>query len=155
MSREVFTTCNPLAVSCVLYQEEARTNLWGAGIYYDGVTCWDVNSSGVIIGTAVCSTTTTTTTSTTSTTTGAPVEYQIDNAASGDSASACSGATTTSIVYASPGNTVPYVSMILYDSTALTTPFVGSSGWRKLTGPLDTYAVEIDVNGEITNYVTC
>ena len=153
MSREVFTTCNPLAVSCVLYQEEARTTLWGAGIYYDGVTCWDVNSSGVIIGTAVC--TTTSTTSTTSTTTGAPVEYQIDNAASGDSASACSGATTTSFVYASPGNTVPYVSMILYDSTALTTPFVGSSGWRKLTGPLDTYAVEIDVNGEITNYVTC
>ena len=153
MSREVFTTCNPLAVSCVLYQEEARTNLWGAGIYYDGVTCWDVNSSGVIIGTAVCSTTTTT--STTSTTTGAPVEYQIDNAASGDSASACSGATTTSIVYAEPGNTVPYVSMILYDSTALTTPFVGSTGWRKLTGPLDTYAVEIDTSGEITNYVTC
>lgn len=153
MSREVFTTCNPLAVSCVLYQEEARTTTWGAGIYYDGVTCWDVNSSGVIIGTAVC--TTTSTTSTTSTTTGAPVEYQIDNAATGTSAGACSGATTTSIVYASPGNTVPYVSMILYDSTALTTPFVGSSGWRKLTGPLDTYAVEIDVNGEITNYVTC
>ena len=153
MSREVFTTCNPLAVSCVLYQEEARTTLWGAGIYYDGVTCWDVNSSGVIIGTAVC--TTTSTTSTTSTTTGAPVEYQIDNAASGTSNDACNGATTTSLVYASPGNTVPYVSMILYDSTALTTPFVGSSGWRKLTGPLDTYAVEIDVNGEITNYVTC
>jgi hypothetical protein len=54
MSREVFTTCNPLAVSCVLYQEEARTNLWGAGTYYDGVTCWVVNSSGVITGTASC-----------------------------------------------------------------------------------------------------
>lgn len=54
MSREVFTTCNPLAVSCVLYQEEARTNLWGAGTYYDGVTCWVVNSSGVITGTATC-----------------------------------------------------------------------------------------------------
>ena len=54
MSREVFTTCNPLAVSCVLYQEEARTNLWGAGTYYDGVTCWVVNSSGEITGTASC-----------------------------------------------------------------------------------------------------
>ena len=98
---------------------------------------------------------TTTTSTTTTTTTGAPVEYQIDNSATGTSNDACNSSTTTSIVYASPGNTVPYVSMILYDSTALTTPFVGSSGWRKLTGPLDTYAVEIDVNGEITNYVTC
>jgi hypothetical protein len=105
--------------------------------------------------TAAPTTTTTTLATTTTTTTGAPVEYQIDNAATGTSAGACSGATTTSLVYASPGNTVPYVSMILYNSTALTTPFVGSSGWRKLTGPLDTYAVEIDVNGEITNYVTC
>jgi hypothetical protein len=68
MSREVFSTCNPLAINCVLFQEEARTTLWGAGIYYDGVTCWDVNSSGVITGTAAC-TTTTSTTSTTSTTT--------------------------------------------------------------------------------------
>jgi hypothetical protein len=100
-------------------------------------------------------TTTTSTTSTTSTTTGAPVEYQIDNGASGDSASACSGATTTSIVYASPGNTVPIVGMFLYTNTGLTTPFVGSTGWRKLTGPLDTYAVEINTSGEITNYVTC
>jgi hypothetical protein len=71
MSREVFSTCNPLAINCVLFQEEARTTLWGAGIYYDGVTCWDVNSSGVITGTAVC-TTTTSTTSTTSTTTASP-----------------------------------------------------------------------------------
>ena len=71
MSREVFSTCNPLAINCVLFQEEARTTLWGAGIYYDGVTCWDVNSSGVIIGTAAC----TTTTSTTSTTTAAPPNY--------------------------------------------------------------------------------
>ena len=54
MSREVFTTCNPLAVSCVLYQEEAMTTLWGAGTYYDGVTCWVVNSSGEITGTASC-----------------------------------------------------------------------------------------------------
>ena len=112
-----------------------------------------------------CTTTTTTTTSTTSTTTvppttttttsGTPEEYQIDNGASGDSASACSSATTTSIVYAQAGFTVPFVGMFLYTNTALTTPFVGSTGWRKLTGPLDTYAVEINTSGEITNYVTC
>ena len=67
MSREVFSTCNPLAIDCVLYQEEARTTLWGAGIYYDGVTCWNVNSSGVITGTVSCTTTTTSTTTTTTT----------------------------------------------------------------------------------------
>lgn len=54
MSRQVFTTCNGLAVSCVLYQEEGLTTLWGAGTYYDGTTCWVVNSSGVITGTASC-----------------------------------------------------------------------------------------------------
>jgi hypothetical protein len=54
MSREVFTTCSTLAVSCVLYQEAGMTNLWGAGIYYDGATCWVVNSSGEITGTASC-----------------------------------------------------------------------------------------------------
>ena len=98
---------------------------------------------------------TTTTSTTTTTTTGAPVEYQIDNAASGDSATACAGSTTTSIVYAAPGNTVPIVGMFLYTNTGLTTPFVGSAGWRKLTGPLDVYAAEVSVSGEITNYVTC
>ena len=54
MSRQVFSTCNGLAVNCVLYQEAAMTNLWGAGTYYDGTTCWVVNSSGVITGTASC-----------------------------------------------------------------------------------------------------
>ena len=51
MSREVFTNCNGLAVNCVLYQESGLINLWGAGVYYDGTTCWVVNSSGVITGT--------------------------------------------------------------------------------------------------------
>ena len=54
MSREVFTTCSPLAVNCVLYQESGLINLWGAGLYYDGVDCWDVDSSGVITGTSSC-----------------------------------------------------------------------------------------------------
>jgi hypothetical protein len=84
-----------------------------------------------------------------------PVEYIIDNAASGTSGSACSGSTTTSFVYADPGNTVPYVSMILYDSSSLLSPFIGSAGWRKLVGPFDTYAAEVDVTGSITNYITC
>jgi hypothetical protein len=45
--------------------------------------------------------------------------------------------------------------MFLYDSPSLINPFIGSAGWRKLIGPLGTYAVEIDANGEITNYITC
>jgi hypothetical protein len=46
--------------------------------------------------------------------------------------------------------------MILYTTQSpLSNPFVGSTGWRKLTGPLGVYAVEIDVYGEITNYTTC
>lgn len=54
MSREVFTTCNGLAVNCVLYQESGLINPWGAGLYYDGIDCWVVNSSGVITGTSSC-----------------------------------------------------------------------------------------------------
>lgn len=83
------------------------------------------------------------------------VEYQIDNAASGDSATACAGSTTTSIVWAAPGNDTPIVGMFLYNESSLTTTFVGSVGWRKLTGPLGTYAIEIDASGEITNKVDC
>jgi hypothetical protein len=84
-----------------------------------------------------------------------PVEYEIDNAASGDSATACSGATTTSPVWAEPENDTPIVGMFLYNESTLTTTFVGSPGWRKLVGPLGTYAIEIDTNGEITNKVDC
>lgn len=105
--------------------------------------------------TSTTSTSTSTSTTTTTTTSGLPVEYQIDNFATGNSGDACTGSTTTSIVYALPGYTVPIVTMILYDSSSLTTPFVGGIGWRKLTGPLGIYAVEIDTSGEITNYVTC
>lgn len=84
-----------------------------------------------------------------------PVEYIIDIAASGDVITACGGATTTVSVFAEPGNNVPFVTMILYDDNTLTNPFIGSPGWRKLVGPVDTYAAEVDVNGEITNYGTC
>jgi len=51
MSRQAFTTCSPLAVNCVLYQESGLINPWGAGVYYDGVTCWDVDVNGEITGT--------------------------------------------------------------------------------------------------------
>lgn len=85
-----------------------------------------------------------------------PEEYQIDNSATGTSGDACTSSTTTSIVWAESGNTVPMVGLILYTTTnPLANPFVGSVGWRKLTGPLGTYAVEINTSGEITNYVTC
>ena len=120
-----------------------------------GFTAWYTKATGYAYFKHIYRKALNTPTTTTTTTTAAPVPYTIDNAATGSYFDACNGSTTTSTVYAQSGNTVPYVSMILYDSAALTTPFVGSSGWRKLIGPVGTYAVEIDTNGEITNYVTC
>lgn len=54
MSRQAFTTCSTLTTGCYLYQESGLINPWGAGIYYDGGTCWVVNSSGQITGTTTC-----------------------------------------------------------------------------------------------------
>ena len=54
MSRQAFTTCSSLAEGCVLYQESGLINTWGAGVYYDGGTCWVVNGSGQITGTTTC-----------------------------------------------------------------------------------------------------
>jgi hypothetical protein len=106
--------------------------------------------------TTTTTTTSPTTTSTTTTTTAAPVPYTIDNAATGSSLLACAGLTTTSTVYALAGYNVPIVGMIFYDSPSLTTPFVGSVGWRKFTyNGVIFYAGEVDINGELTNYVTC
>jgi hypothetical protein len=107
---------------------------------------------------AECTTTTTTTTvppTTTTTTTVAYQTYVIDNGASGSSSAACSSSTTTSTVYALPANNVPIVGMFLYTDTALTTPFVGGTGWRKLVKGATTYAAEVDGSGELTNYITC
>jgi hypothetical protein len=84
-----------------------------------------------------------------------PVEYIIDIAANGTFVGACSGATTTVSVFAEPGNTVPFVGMILYDDNTLTNPFIGSVGWRKLVQGAISYATEVDINGEITNYGEC
>ena len=98
---------------------------------------------------------TTTSTTTTTTTSSGPVLYTIASGASGTSSEACSGTPTIS-VWAEPGFTVPFPTMILYTiQSPLSNPFIGSTGWRKLIGPLGTYAVEITTGGEITNYVNC
>ena len=97
---------------------------------------------------------TTTSTTTTTTTSSGPVLYTINSGASGTSGEAC-GQSPTISVWAEPGFTVPFVTMILYNSETLINPFIGSTGWRKLIGPSGTYAVEITTAGEITNYVTC
>jgi hypothetical protein len=83
------------------------------------------------------------------------VLYTINSGASGTSGEAC-GQSPTISVWAEPGFTVPFPTMILYTiQSPLSNPFIGSTGWRKLIGPLGTYAVEITTGGEITNYVNC
>ncbi len=111
--------------------------------------------------TAAPTTTTTTTsapttTTTSTTTTAAPETYTIDSFATGSSATACSTGSPSVTIYALPGYTTPIVTMIFYSDVALTTPYVGGVGWRKFTyNGVIFYAGEIDVNGELTNYVTC
>jgi Fe-S cluster biogenesis protein NfuA len=112
-------------------------------------------TSGVCAACPITTTTTSTTSTTSTTTTAAPVTYTIDNAATGSPYGACTGSTTTSFVFAAPGNTVPIVGLVLYTLQNLTIPFVGSAGWRKLVQGGTSYAAEVDANGEITNYVTC
>ena len=94
-------------------------------------------------------------TTTTTTTTAAPETYTIDSAGTGSSFDACTYGSPSVTVYALPGYTTPIVTMIFYDSPSLTTPYVGGSGWRKFTNGVTNYAGEVDVNGELTNYVTC
>jgi hypothetical protein len=128
----------------------------------NGTTIVRVMSTGTCtnytdISVVPCTTTTTTTVPpTTTTTTTLPYQtYVIDNGASGSSSAACSSSTTTSTVYTQSVNNVPIVGMFLYTNTGLTTPFVGGTGWRKLVKGGTTYAAEVDVNGELTNYITC
>jgi hypothetical protein len=84
-----------------------------------------------------------------------PVVYTIDSFGSGSAFDACSYGSPSVTVYASPGYTVPMVGMIFYDSSSLTTPYVGGSGWRKFTNGVTNYAGEVDIYGELTNYSTC
>ena len=94
-------------------------------------------------------------TTTTTTTTAAPVPYTIDSFGAGSSFDACTYGSPSITIYALPGYTTPIVTMIFYDSSSLTTPYVGGAGWRKFTNGVTNYAGEVDVNGELTNYVTC
>jgi hypothetical protein len=106
--------------------------------------------------TAAPTTTTTSTTSTTTTTTAAPVSYTIDSFGTGSSFDACSTGSPSVPIYALPGYTTPIVTMIFYDSPSLINPYVGGAGWRKFTyNGVIFYAGEVDINGELTNYVTC
>jgi hypothetical protein len=151
-----------------LYTDSTLQTTWtpaeGSGLYlfqFGGSTKWAVfvGVTGLVGAVSACSgvtTTTTTTSTTTTTTTAAPVAYTIDNGANGNAYGACTGSVPTSVVYAEPGNTVPIVGLILYTNQNLTTPFVGSAGWRKLVSPSSVaYAAEVNSSGEITNYVTC
>jgi hypothetical protein len=110
-----------------------------SGSITGGNDWFQVSSAGVVIALGTCG----------------PVAYTIDNSASGSALSACSGSTTTSTVYALPGYNVPIVGMIFYDSISLTTPFVGSTGWRKFSNGVTNYAGEVNSSGELTNYSTC
>ena len=60
MAQTIYTTCNPLAEDCTLWQNNGRTIPASDGIYSDGTLCYVV-SSGTIVSTAECTTTTTTT----------------------------------------------------------------------------------------------
>lgn len=92
---------------------------------------------------------------TTTTTTAGPVIYTIDSFGQVSSFDACNYSNPSVSVYASYVYNVPMVGMIFYDSPSLTTPYVGGAGWRKFTNGVTNYAGEVDVNGELTNYVTC
>ena len=123
-------------------------------------TIWTVEFRTPIVTaaptTTTTSTTTTSTTSTTTTTTAAPVAYTIDSFATGTSILACSTGSPSVTIYALPGYTTPIVTMIFYSDVTLTTPYVGGAGWRKFTyNGIIFYAGEIDINGQLTNYVTC
>ena len=61
MAQTVYTTCNPINIGCILYQEAGLDTPVSAGSYYDGTTCWEVNSIGEVIAQGSCTTTTTTT----------------------------------------------------------------------------------------------
>ena len=134
------------------------TNMSGSGSVT--FTSQVVNTSvdvNIISADANCipPTTTTTTSTTTTTTTAGPVPYTIDSFGTGSSVLACTTGSPSISVYATPGNTTPIVGMIFYDSPTLTTPYVGGAGWRKFTNGVTNYAGEVDISGQLTNYVTC
>jgi len=158
MSREVFTTCNGLAVNCVLYQESGLINLWGAGVYYDGADCWVVNSSGVITGTSSCVPSPTPTP--TPTPTPSPQSYYEYNIGEDyvTALAACSdfASDTKTTLYAaesSPGSVTAF-----FTDTALSNSFTGSGlyyAWRLgSSGPSDTSG-QVNNSGFPSNTAGC
>ena len=140
-----------------------NTNIYGAieTCYCNNTTTTTTTTTTTAPPTTTTTTTTTTapptttTSTTTTTTTGAPVQYTIDSFGTGSSVLACTTGNPTIVVYALAGYTTPIVTMIFYDSPTLTTPYVGGAGWRKFTNGVTNYAGEVDINGQLTNYVTC
>lgn len=52
----LWSSCNPLAVNCYLYNDQAKTSPVVAGYYSDGDNCFTVNSSGMITAVSSCTT---------------------------------------------------------------------------------------------------
>jgi hypothetical protein len=77
------------------------------------------------------SSTTTTSTSTTTTTTGAPTFYdhRRSNTPSAVECSVCPPSFGSGFFFTSPSDTIPTIGMVVYTSSALTTPFNGGDQW--------------------------
>jgi hypothetical protein len=125
------------------------------GLYTSNTTCPTTTTTTSTTSTTTTAETTTTTSTTSTTTTATPVTYIIDTTGNGTAYGACTGSTVTSTAYAQAGYTVPIVGMFFYDNQTLTNPYVGGAGWRKMFVGFTNYAGIIDVNGELTDYVTC
>jgi hypothetical protein len=95
MSQTIFTTCNPIAEDCALFQNPGRTIPAEPGVYWDGTNCWEVGFDGVVTAQGTCATTTTTSTTTTTTTAGSGFYYEVGQVLCG----ACPDPTATLIAY--------------------------------------------------------
>jgi len=151
---DAYTNKYIIAMEEINRYSDCNYNGGSALSYTTSTTTTTTTAAPTTTTTSTTSTTSTTTTSTT--TTAAPVTYTIDSFATGTSILACSTGSPSVTIYALPGYTTPIVTMIFYSDVALTTPYVGGAGWRKFTyNGVIFYAGEIDINGELTNYVTC
>lgn len=123
-SYNIYSNCTTLATNCILYQDVNANNTVGAGYYYDGTTCWGVNSSGAITGTSVCPTPTPTPTTVAATPTPTPtvtptatLAYSVGVYAKTDNAPT---GTTCSVFYQIGAGTITYLgSMTTMTTTCL------------------------------------
>jgi hypothetical protein len=53
-SVEVYTSCSPIALNCVLYTNYQLSSTATAGFYKIGTTVYQTNSSGVVINISSC-----------------------------------------------------------------------------------------------------